>query len=121
MRKLFRALSRSKKKKLDERFDVGKVRILPALVKGALAYKTAEFAFNKFKGNNNTNTKIKTNTLNQPNIPSSVSNTNKKEDEKKKTKIPFEDQIKNLPPIKKFIKKQDETGEYLEKFRKNEL
>ena len=37
MQKLFRVLSRSKKKNLNEKFNIGKVRIIPALFKGGAA------------------------------------------------------------------------------------
>ena len=64
MQKLFRILSRIKKKKIDEKFNLGKVRIIPALVKGGLAVGAYKLAFGDKGNNTNTNTNTKTDTSN---------------------------------------------------------
>ena len=52
------------KKKIDEKFNLGKVRILPALVKGGLAVGAYKLAFGDKGNNTNTNTNTKTDTSN---------------------------------------------------------
>tara|TARA_B100000900_G_scaffold405219_1_gene414530 strand:+ start:145 stop:1449 length:1305 start_codon:yes stop_codon:yes gene_type:complete len=52
------------KKKIDEKFNLGKVRIIPALVKGGLAVGAYKLAFGDKGNNTNTNTNTKTDTSN---------------------------------------------------------
>ena len=118
MQKLFRVLSRSKKKNLNEIRGLGKLtlgQIGSGLVKGGLAVGAYKLAFGGKGDNSNPNTNTKTDT---PNI--TVDKKNKKEDKNKRTKIPFEQQIKDLGPVKDFYNKQDETQRAIERLNNNE-